>query len=81
MAGRLSCHGRTTKRVSIACVYVLPPAQQAEIHLGNTRTAVINWLLAKRHGGEFMLRIDDTDLERSTEAYREGIEADLAGLV
>ena len=56
------------------------PSPTGRIHLGNTRTAVINWLLAKRHGGEFMLRIDDTDLERSTEAYREGIEADLAWL-
>jgi len=56
------------------------PSPTGRIHLGNTRTAVINWLLAKRHGGEFMLRIDDTDLERSTEAYREGIEADLKWL-
>lgn len=56
------------------------PSPTGRIHLGNTRTAVINWLLAKRHGGEFMLRIDDTDLERSTDAYRLGIEADLKWL-
>ena len=56
------------------------PSPTGKLHLGNTRTAVINWLFAKRHGGEFMLRIDDTDLERSTEAYREGIEKDLKWL-
>jgi glutamyl-tRNA synthetase len=48
--------------------------------VGNVRTALANWLYAKAHGGEFVLRIDDTDLERSTPEYEQGIETDLAWL-
>jgi len=44
------------------------PSPTGELHLGNVRTALYNWLFAKRHGGVFVLRIEDTDRERSTEA-------------
>ena len=41
------------------------PSPTGHMHIGNTRTALFNWLLAKKLGGCFMLRIDDTDRERS----------------
>jgi glutamyl-tRNA synthetase len=47
---------------------------------GNARTALLNWLYARRHGGTFILRFDDTDLERSKAEYAESIEEDLAWL-
>ncbi|NET51835.1 MAG: hypothetical protein F6K09_24995, partial [Merismopedia sp. SIO2A8] len=43
-------------------------------------TALINWLFVKGQGGKFILRIDDTDLERSTAAYEQGIRDDLTWL-
>lgn len=56
------------------------PSPTGHLHVGNVRTALHNWLWAKRHGGRFLLRIDDTDLERSKEVYVTGIRADLAWL-
>ncbi len=56
------------------------PSPTGHLHVGNVRTALHNWLWAKRHGGRFLLRIDDTDLERSKEEYVAGIRADLAWL-
>ncbi|RKY04992.1 glutamate--tRNA ligase [Candidatus Poribacteria bacterium] len=54
--------GRTDEvRVRIA------PAPTGHMHLGNARTALFNWLFARHHGGKFIVRIDDTDLERSSE--------------
>ena len=50
------------------------------LHAGNARTAVLNYLFAKKHGGRFALRIDDTDAERSKAEYDDGIRADLAWL-
>jgi len=41
------------------------PAPTGQLHLGSARTALFNWLYARRHGGTFILRIEDTDLERS----------------
>lgn len=49
------------------------PSPTGFMHIGNTRTALFNWLLAKKLGGEFMLRIDDTDFERSKPEYEEAI--------
>jgi glutamyl-tRNA synthetase len=43
------------------------------LHVGGARTAVFNWLLARKHGGVFVLRIEDTDRERSTDAARDAI--------
>lgn len=53
------------------------PSPTGRIHVGNVRTAIINWLFAKRSGGKFMLRLDDTDVQRSTQEFADGIIADL----
>jgi len=56
------------------------PSPTGSLHAGNIRTALVNWLLARKSGGRFVLRLDDTDLARSTEAAAAGIRADLAWL-
>jgi len=56
------------------------PSPTGYLHIGNIRTALWNWLIAKRDGGTFILRLDDTDRERSTEAFADAIVADLAWL-
>lgn len=56
------------------------PSPTGTLHVGNVRTALHNWLLAKQAGGRFLLRIDDTDAERSREEYVTAIRADLAWL-
>jgi len=50
-----------------------PPSPTGELHLGGARTALFNWLFARGRGGKFILRIEDTDRQRSTEAATEGI--------
>jgi glutamyl-tRNA synthetase len=56
------------------------PSPTGFLHVGNCRTALINWLFARHGGGQFLLRLDDTDLERSEERYADGILQDLAWL-
>lgn len=56
------------------------PSPTGKLHVGNVRAALWNWLFARKSGGQFILRIDDTDRERSTEAYEDGIRRDLAWL-
>ncbi len=56
------------------------PSPTGNLHVGNLRTALHNWLWAKRHGGRFLLRMDDTDAERSTAEFADGIRADLQWL-
>jgi glutamyl-tRNA synthetase len=56
------------------------PSPTGRLHIGNVRTAVLNFLLARKAGGTFLLRMDDTDRERSTEAFAQGIRDDLAWL-
>ena len=56
------------------------PSPTGRIHIGNARTALLNWLFASRNGGKFVLRFDDTDFERSRAEYAESIEQDLAWL-
>jgi glutamyl-tRNA synthetase len=56
------------------------PSPTGRLHVGNIRPALHNWLLARRYGGRFMLRIDDTDAARSREDHVEAIRADLAWL-
>ena len=53
------------------------PSPTGLLHVGNLRPAVLNWLFARRAGGAFMLRLDDTDRERSTDAFADAIRADL----
>ena len=63
--------GMTDIRVRFA------PSPTGYLHIGGLRTALFNWLFARRHGGTFILRIEDTDRDRSTEA---AIEAIMEGL-
>lgn len=53
------------------------PSPTGWIHIGNLRAALMNYCIARQNGGTFILRIDDTDPERSKEAYVEGLKADL----
>ncbi len=56
------------------------PSPTGFLHVGNLRTAILNYLEAKRTGGTFILRLDDTDKNRSTERYSDQIKSDLAWL-
>lgn len=53
------------------------PSPTGNLHVGNLRTALVNYLFARKTGGQFMLRIDDTDTERSTTAFEASIRNDL----
>lgn len=63
-----------TVRVRIA------PSPTGNLHIGTARTAVFNWLFARHHGGKFILRIEDTDTERSRPEYTENIKSGLQWL-
>jgi len=56
------------------------PSPTGRLHAGNIRTALFNYLFARKTGGQLILRLDDTDRERSTEDFAEGIREDLAWL-
>lgn len=56
------------------------PSPTGNLHLGNLRIAIINWLYAKKNNAEFLLRLDDTDTERSTDEFKNNIKNDLATL-
>ena len=56
------------------------PSPTGKLHLGNVRTALLNWLFARKHGGRFRLRFEDTDRDRSEQAYIESIQDDLRWL-
>lgn len=58
----------------------LAPSPTGRLHVGNIRTFLLNWLFARGQGGHVLLRIDDTDLARSTAEFEAGIEADLGWL-
>ncbi|MBA3037507.1 MAG: glutamate--tRNA ligase, partial [Desulfobacterium sp.] len=49
------------------------PSPTGYLHIGGARTAIFNWLYARKTGGKFILRLEDTDAERSTENSIEGI--------
>jgi glutamyl-tRNA synthetase len=53
------------------------PSPTGHLHVGNLRAALFNWLIARKAGGTFVLRLDDTDPERSREEYVDGIREDL----
>lgn len=53
------------------------PSPTGRMHIGNARTAILNWLFARKAKGRFILRFDDTDLERSTKVFADGIATDL----
>src|SRR5678816_4841118 len=56
------------------------PSPTGRLHVGGARTALFNWLFARHHGGTMILRIEDTDLERSTRAAETALLADLQWL-
>jgi glutamyl-tRNA synthetase len=56
------------------------PSPTGRIHAGNIRTALLNWMFAQQREGRFLLRLDDTDRERSTEEFAQGIREDLTWL-
>jgi glutamyl-tRNA synthetase len=56
------------------------PSPTGRLHLGNARPMLLNWLFARARGGRYVLRLDDTDLARSTAEFARGIEEDLAWL-
>lgn len=56
------------------------PSPTGFLHVGNIRTALVNWLFARQQGGRFILRLDDTDRERSSEQFAAAIERDLEWL-
>ncbi len=58
----------------------IAPSPTGSLHIGNARTALFNWLYAKANGGTFVVRIDDTDLERSTSDFQQDILENLRWL-
>ncbi len=56
------------------------PSPTGRIHIGNARTAILNWLMSRKQNGQFILRYDDTDTARSTQDYADGIARDVAWL-
>ena len=58
----------------------IAPSPTGQLHIGNARTALFNWLYAKANNGKFLVRIDDTDTERSTKEYENDIISNLRWL-
>ncbi len=56
------------------------PSPTGLLHLGNIRTALLNWLYARKHGGRFLLRFEDTDQDRSGQQFPDAIQDDLTWL-
>ena len=56
------------------------PSPTGKLHIGNTRIALFNYLIAKKNNGDFILRLDDTDSERSTQEFADGLLKDLEWL-
>src|ERR1043165_4118324 len=56
------------------------PSPTGHLHVGGARTAIFNWLFARHHGGEFILRVEDTDVERSTRESEAMVLGDLRWL-
>src|SRR6478752_10580217 len=56
------------------------PSPTGLLHVGNARTALVNWLFARRTGGSYILRIEDTDMERSEARYEKQLIEDLCWL-
>lgn len=71
---------QSSERSPMAPVVRFAPSPTGRIHIGNVRTAVLNWLHARRHAGTFILRLDDTDRQRSREEFAESIRQDLTWL-
>src|SRR5580765_1638183 len=78
--GLTSTRMRASAQAAAPVVTRFAPSPTGELHLGNARTALFNQLLARRAGGRFLLRIEDTDSERSVDAHTRGLMADLRWL-
>jgi glutamyl-tRNA synthetase len=65
---------------SLPVVTRFAPSPTGLLHVGNLRTALVAWLAARQQGGRFLLRLDDTDAERGSDAFATAIEADLRWL-
>jgi glutamyl-tRNA synthetase len=70
----------TTKLIDYTMRLRFAPSPTGHLHVGNARTALFNWLLARGHGGTFVLRIEDTDAERSTAESERSILEDIRWL-
>jgi glutamyl-tRNA synthetase len=66
--------------LSMPVVTRFAPSPTGRLHVGNVQTALHNWLWARKNGGKFILRLDDTDRERSSEEFAQAIRDDLAWL-
>ena len=69
-----------TTALKIPPVVRFAPSPTGLLHVGNIRAALFNWLFARRHGGKFILRLDDTDRLRSKPEFEAAIEHDLGWL-
>lgn len=67
-------------KVNAPVIARFAPSPTGKLHVGNVRTALMNWLFVRESGGHFILRIDDTDTARSTAEYEEGIKTDMSWL-
>ncbi len=65
------------KQINIMIVTRFPPSPTGDLHIGGARTALYSWLYARQHDGKFILRIEDTDLERNSQ---KSIDAILDGM-
>ncbi len=74
----LAAIGSKQARMTVSVRFA--PSPTGLLHVGNLRTALINWLFARKSGGQFILRFDDTDTERSKAEYEDGIREDLQWL-
>lgn len=77
---RLVKHGSIRYAPSMTVTVRFAPSPTGLIHIGNTRTALFNWLFAKQWDGQFILRFDDTDIARSKQEYADAILRDLEWL-
>ena len=57
------------------------PSPTGNLHIGNIRSAIFSYIFAKKNNGQFLLRIDDTDLERSTKEFEDNIFENMEWLV
>ena len=56
------------------------PSPTGKLHIGNARSAILNWIFCQKNQGEFVLRIDDTDVNRSSKEFEISIKDDLKWL-
>src|SRR6185503_7399706 len=70
----------TFRETPMTTIVRFAPSPTGRMHFGNARTAILNWLMARKNDGIFILRYDDTDLERSRDEYAAAILEDLRWL-